>query len=67
MTLLGEHGDAEAVVFGGGRRRCPAPGGQPAEQVAEDRHGAEEEHLRQEDDTQLKEATLLYVMVARWL
>ena len=54
MTL-GEHGDAEAVIFGGRRRRrrCPASCGQPAEQVAEDRHGAEEEHLRQEDNTQL--------------
>ena len=54
--ILGEHGDTEAVVVRGGRRRRrgSAPRGQPAEQVAEDRHGAEKEHLRQEDDTQLK-------------
>ena len=61
MTLLpGEYGDPEAVGVGRGERRrrgkrCAAPRGQPAEQVAEDRHGAEEEHLRQEDHTQLKE------------
>ena len=59
-SLPGEYGDPEAVGVGRGERRrrgkrCAAPRGQPAEQVAEDRHGAEEEHLRQEDHTQLKE------------
>ena len=56
-SLPGEYGDPEDVVIGRGEqrwRRSAAPRGQPAEQVAEDRHGAEEEHLRQEDHTQLK-------------
>ena len=68
MTLLpGEYGDPEAVGVGRGelrrRRRGAAPRGQPAEQVAEDRHGAEEEHLRQEDHTQLRKKMELIIII----
>ena len=65
-SLPGEYGDPEAVGAGWGerrRRRGAAPRRQPAEQVAEDRHGAEEEHLRQEDHTQLRKKLELIIII----